>query len=190
MNYELIDDKYFVDLTKYVPSTIWENSELIQSAYRNQGIELGLLYYYLEDLKNQLFIDSATWGLTYWEEEYGIVPNLNSDYEERREVIKARKRGQGTCTKALIKSVAESFSGGECEVIENTAPYTFTIKFTGVKGIPKNMEGLKEVLNSIKPAHLLYDFKYTYTSWNHLESKNLSYNNAESMKWDEIEIYE
>lgn len=185
-----MDDKYFVNLTKYVPAVVWKKSKVIQSIYKNQGMELGLLYYYLEDLKDQLFIDTATWGLTYWEEEYGIVPNSNSTYEERRENIKARKRGQGTCTKALIKSVAEAFSGGECDVIENTAPYTFTIQFVGIKGIPKNMEGLREAINTIKPAHMLYNFKYTYSSWDYLESKNLTYNNVEEMKWDEIEIYD
>ena len=183
-------DKYFVDLTKYVPAVVWKKSKVIQSVYKNQGIELGLLYYYLEDLKDQLFIDTATWGLAFWEEEYGIVPNSNSTYEERRENIKARKRGQGTCTKALIKNVAEAFSGGECNVLENTAPYTFTIQFVGVKGIPKNMQGLKDVLNTIKPAHLLYDFKYTYTNWNYLDSKNLSYDDAEALKWDDLEIYD
>ena len=183
-------DKSFVDLTKYVPAVVWKKSKIIQSVYKNQGTELRLLYYYLADLKDQLFIDHATWGLDSWEEEYGIVPNSDSTYEERRENIKARKRGQGTCTKALIKNVAEAFSGGECDVIENTAPYTFTIKFIGVKGIPKNMQGLIEVLNTIKPAHMLYEFKYTYSSWNYLESKNLSYNNVEAMTWDEIQIYE
>ena len=185
---ELIDNGYFVDLTKYVPTVVWKKSDIIKGEYKTQGLELGLLYYYLEDLKNQLFIDTATWGLVFWEEEYGIPTNLNYSYEERREIIKARKRGQGTCTKALIKNVAEAFSGGECNVLENTAPYTFTIQFVGVKGIPRNMQGLKEAINDIKPAHMLYGFKYTYTNWDYLDNKNLSYNNAELLTWDEIEI--
>lgn len=182
--------KYFVDLTKYVPPFIYENNEIMQAIYKSQGEELGSLLYYLDDLTKQFFIDTATWGLTYWEEEYGIETNLNYSYEERREVIKAKKRGQGTCTKALIKSVAEAFSGGECKVIENTGPYQFTIKFIGVKGIPRNMQGLINAVDEIKPAHLVYEFQYTYTSWDYLDSKNLSYDNAESIKWDDLEIYD
>lgn len=183
-------EKYFVDLTKYVPPFIYENNEIMQAIYKSQGEELGSLLYYLEDLTNQFFIDTATWGLTYWEEEYGIVTNLNYSYEERREVVKAKKRGQGTCTKALIKNVAEAFSGGEVNVIENTAPFQFTIQFIGVKGIPKNMANLINAIDDIKPAHLGYIFKYTYTSWNYLDSKNLSYNNSESIKWDDLEIFD
>ena len=49
---ELIDNGYFVDLTKYVPTVVWKKSKVIQSTYKTQGIELGLLYYYLDDLKN------------------------------------------------------------------------------------------------------------------------------------------
>lgn len=183
-------EKYFVDLTKYVPPFIWQNNEIMQAIYKSQGEELGSLLYYIDDLTKQFFIDTATWGLAYWEEEFGIQTNLNYSYEERREVLKAKKRGQGTCTIALIKNVSEAFSGGEVNVIENTAPYMFTIQFIGVKGIPKNMANLINAIDDIKPAHLGYTFKYTYTSWNYLDSKNLSYTNAEKLTWDDLEIYD
>ena len=124
------------------------------------------------------------------EEEYGIKTNLNISLEERREIIMAKKRGQGTCTREMIKNVCEAFSGGEVNVIENSGPYKFTIQFVGVKGIPKNMPGLINTINEIKPAHLIYDFKYTYTSWNVLDNKKLSWNNASALTWEELEIYE
>lgn len=180
---------YPVDLSKYVPQDIY-NGNVFNKIYKSQEYQLGVLYWQIDDLLKQCFIDTATWGLVYWEEEYGITTNLNYSYEERREVVKAKKRGQGTCTKSLIKNVAEAFSGGECNVIENTAPYTFTIQFVGIKGIPKNMQGLINVIDEIKPAHLIYDFKYTYTSWDYLDSKNLTCNDAEKITWDDIEIYD
>lgn len=187
---ELIDSGYFVDLTKYVPPVVWKKSITNKAIYKTQGIELGLLYYYLDDLKNQLFIDTATWGLTSWEEEYGIPTNLNYNYEERREIIKAKKRGQGTCTKALIKSVAETFSGGECNVLENTAPYTFTIQFIGVKGIPKNMQGLKDVINTIKPAHMIYNFKYTYNTYGMIKDSNLTHEQLKQFTYGDLKTTE
>ncbi|MDU4587052.1 MULTISPECIES: YmfQ family protein [Clostridium] len=180
---------YPVDLSKYVPQDIY-NGNVFNKIYKSQEYQLGVLYWQMDDLLKQCFIDTATWGLIYWEEEYGIGTNLNYSYEERREVVKAKKRGQGTCTKSLIKSVAEAFSGGECNVIENTAPYTFTIQFVGIKGIPKNMQGLINAVDEIKPAHLVYNFKYTYTSWDYLDGKNLSYNNAEKILWTDLEIYD
>lgn len=182
-------EKYLIDLTKYVPPFIYENNIEIKAIYTAQGTELGRLLYYLDDIKKQLHIDTATWGLSLWEEAYGIATNLNYSFEERREIIKAKKRGNETCTIALVKSVSRAFSGGEVNVIENTAPYTFTIQFIGVKGIPKNMQGLINAIEDIKPAHLVDNFKYTYTSWEYLDSKNLSYNDIEIIKWDDLEIY-
>lgn len=180
---------YPVDLSKYVPQDIY-NGNVFNKIYKSQEYQLGVLYWQMDDLLKQFFIDTATWGLVYWEEEYGIVTNLNYSYEERREVVKAKKRGQGICSKLLIKNVAEAFSGGECNVIENTAPFTFTIQFVGIKGIPKNMQGLINAVDEIKPAHLVYNFKYTYTSWDYLDGKNLTYNDTKNIQWNDLEIYE
>lgn len=92
--------------------------------------------------------------------------------------------------KKLIEDVASKFSGGEVNVIENTGPYEFTIQFVGIKGIPRNMQNLINAIEDIKPAHLDYKFKYTYTNWNYLDGKNLSFDRAEYIKWDDLEIYD
>ncbi|NFI95249.1 DUF2313 domain-containing protein [Clostridium botulinum] len=182
-------EKYFVDLRKYTPKFIHEQP-IMKTIYSVQGTELGGLNYYIQDLINQCFLDTATWGLEQWEKEFGIETNLNYSYEERREILKAKKRGQGTCTVAMIKNAAEAFSGGECNVIENTGEYEFTIQFVGVKGIPRNLQAFKDMLNNIKPAHLDYVFKYTYTNWNYLDGKNLSFDKADNIAWDDLEIYD
>ena len=182
-------DKFRVDLSKYVPEFLY-NEKTLNKIYKSQEEQLAVVLWQSDDLLKQGFIDTATWSLSIIEEEYGIKTNLNMSLEERREIIKAKKRGQGTCTKEMIKNVCEAFSGGECNVIENTGPYAFTIQFVGVKGVPRNMSGLISTINEIKPAHLVYDFKYTYTTWDYLDSKNLSYKNAEALTWDELEIYD
>lgn len=186
-DYEL--EKYKVDLTKYAPDFI-RNIETFKAIYDTQGVELGSLNYYLEDLINQCFIDTATWGLIYWEQEYGIETNLYYSYEDRRSFLKARKRGQGTTTIAMIKSVAESFSGGEVDIVEDYENYSFTIQFIGIKGIPKNMEVFKAMIEDIKPAYLGYSFKYTYTIWNVIEKNNQIWSGLKTKTWDEIKISE
>lgn len=181
--------KYFIDLKQYVPSFISEIIEM-ETIYDLQGAELGGLLCYLDDIFKQFFIDTATWGLVYWENEYGLETNLTMSYEERREVIKAKKRGQGTTTKEMIKNVAEAFSGGEVNIIEDNANYSFIVQFIGIKGIPKNMQIFKNMLEDIKPAHLAYSFKYTYTVWNVLKEKNLTWSNSKVKTWDELKVYE
>ncbi|MZK53426.1 YmfQ family protein [Clostridium beijerinckii] len=182
-------EKYKIDLTKYVPPFVIEIPEM-KASYDVQGTELGGFLYYSDDVKKQLHIDTATWGLVYWEERYGIETNLDLSYEQRREMVKAKKRGQGTTTKQMIKNVAEVFSGGEVNVIENTGPYIFTIQFVGVKGIPRNMQAFINMLEDIKPAHLGYEFKYTYTVWNFLKEKKLTWNNSKAKTWDQLKVYE
>ncbi|BDR84864.1 YmfQ family protein [Clostridium tetani] len=128
------------------------------------GYELALLNWKREDLIKQCFIDTATWGLSLWEDEYGIEADLSKSYEERREILKAKKRGHGTVTKKLIKETAEAFSGGEVEIIEHPESYSFVVKFIGVYGIPKNMGDFKDMLETIKPAHLGYTFEFILTT--------------------------
>jgi len=182
-------EKYKVDLTKYVPPFVNEITEM-KASYDVQSTELGSLLYYADDVKNQLRIDTATWGLIYWEDAYGIETNLSLSYEQRRAIAKAKKKGQGTTTIQMIKTVAETFSGGQVGIIEHDDDYYFTVQFIGVKGIPSNMQSFINMLEDIKPAHLGYVFKYTYTNWDYLDNRNLTWDNVESSTWDQLEIYE
>ncbi|WP_143329038.1 YmfQ family protein, partial [Clostridium puniceum] len=181
--------KYMVDLNPYVPTFISELPE-VKAIYDVESLELGLLKYQLEDVKKQFRIDTATWGLDWWENKYGVETNNLLSYEERREIVKAKKCGRGTTTKAMIKTTAERFSGGECKIIEHNGEYYFTVHFIGVKGIPKNMQAFKDMLDLIKPAHLAYDFAYTYNTWGMLKDSGLTWEQAQNITWDEIRTYD
>ena len=50
------------------------------------------------------------------------------------------------------------------------------------------MQGFIDMLDAIKPAHLAYEFKYTYTVWNHLT--DLTWGQVNAMTWDELRVYE
>lgn len=175
------------DLMSLLP-WYYKSNVTIEGLQNSIAKELGKLYYNLEDLINQLFIDTTTWGLSIYEKELRLPTNLNLSYEERREIIKAKLWGRGTTTKQMIKDTAEAFSGGEVDVIEYPEEYKFVVKFIGVKGIPRNMQGFIDMLETIKPAHLAYEFKYTYTVWNHLT--DLTWGQANAMTWDELRVYE
>lgn len=55
-------NKHKIDLTKYVPPFVVEIPEM-KASYDVQGTEIGSLLYYADDVKKQLRIDTATWGL-------------------------------------------------------------------------------------------------------------------------------
>lgn len=180
-------EEYFVDLARYVPPFLAELQELAE-LYRTEGYEIGYLQHNLRDLFDQAFIVSATWGLVLWERMYGVTTNMSLSYEQRREILMAKLRGQSTTTKQMIRDTAAAFSGGEVQVIEDNPCYHFIVRFVGVKGIPRNMQAFIDMLNEIKPAHLSYSFEYTYTVWGNL--KGLTWGELKAKTWDEVRIME
>ena len=113
---------------------------------------------------------------------------MSLSYEQRREIIIAKIRGQGTTTAEMIRSVAEAFTGGEVEVIEDSPNYHFIVRFVGVYGIPRNMQAFISILEDIKPAHLWYTFDYKYVIWNDLKQK--TWNDLRPYTWDGLRIDE
>lgn len=177
------------NLMKYLP-WYYGKSATMKEIQESIAKEFGIFGYYMENAQKQFFVDTATWGLNNYEKELGIKTNMNLDFEERREIIKAKLRGRGTTTKEMIKNTAEAFSGGEVDVIEYPEEYRFIVKFIGVKGIPKNMQGFIEMLETIKPAHLAYKFKYTYTTCQMLIDWNVTCDEAKTMTCTELKTYE
>jgi len=174
---------YAPDLMRYLPWYYKENKTMteLQSIVAQ---ELGKLAYNTDNMLNQLFIDTATWGLSMYEKELGLQTNMFLSYEERREIVKAKLRGRGTTTVKMIKDTAETFSGGEVEVIEYPAENRFVIKFIGVKGIPRNMQSFINMLETIKPAHLAYEIQYTFTVWDFVNQ--LTWESASQYTWNEL----
>lgn len=146
---------------------------------------------FIQDIIHQCFIETATWGLRVWEELYGIPVDANKDIKFRRSVIKSKMRGQSTTTIKNLKNVAESFSNGEVEIIENLDEYTFGIKFVGNRGIPPNMDDLINSLHENIPCYLVYEFIFVYMTWNEFESYNKTFDEWDSLNltWDELQIY-
>ncbi|GKX29201.1 hypothetical protein SH1V18_16810 [Vallitalea longa] len=178
---------YTPDLIRYLPPFLHNVREII-TLEKTSADEVGALKYEIEDVINQFFINTATWGLDLWESELGLMTDPSKPYSLRREIIIAKIRGAGTTTKQLIKNVAVAYSGGEVDVIEYPDEYRFEIQFIGIKGIPLNMAGLIKSIEDIKPAHLTYSFKYTYTVWNMLS--DLNWQQANNKTWNEIKVYE
>lgn len=135
------------------------------------------------NLTNTFFLANCK-DLKVWEELIDLKVDINKSDEFRRERIKAKLRGQGTTNKALIENVSSSFSGGEVEIIEDSYNNKFTIKFIGQLGIPANMEDLELSIEEIKPAHLIFDFKYSYRT--HKTLNSYTHNQLESFNHNQL----
>lgn len=145
----------------------------------------------LNETIDECFVNTASALLSRYEKIYGLQVDVTKSDEFRRERIRAKIRGIGTVTKQMIIDTAASYSNGEVEVIEDTANYKFIIKFVGVRGIPANMADLTLTINEIKPAHLAFEFEYTWITWDEFDRYNKTWDewDALNLTWDEFEVY-
>jgi uncharacterized protein YmfQ (DUF2313 family) len=174
------------DLMAYLPA-YWQGIRDMVELQTTLAEELGISIASAADLAKQFYVSTATWGLSYWEQEFGLATDPSMSYEWRREIIIAKMRGHGTVTKQMLIGVASAFSGGEVDVIEYPAEYRFVIQFIGVLGVPANLTGFMAMLEQIKPAHLSYSFLYTYTTWDMVS--DLTWQEAGTRTWGQLRTY-
>lgn len=141
----------------YAPPELAEQ-RVFSQIYEAQDKQIDKLDENIQDLLNQFFIETATWGLQYWEEEFNIIPNINDTYEIRRNRILAKKRGQGTTTKEVIKNICNSYVDNT-DVIEHSVEYWFELILESYKGFPYLLNDLYDIIDEIKPAHLGTGYK-------------------------------
>jgi hypothetical protein len=144
--------------------SVYGNSPEVRDIQAGYQAALDELVNSVDDLKEQLRVDTATWGLALWEDYFGITPGAGQSDFTRREVIKAKMRSAGTTTVALIKTVSEAYTNGEVDVTENNPAYTFTVTFVSTRGQPPNLDQLKAAIEEIKPAHLGVAYVFVYTT--------------------------
>lgn len=137
-----------------------------------------------DGLMDQLCVNTATWGLQYWEQTLGITVEQGKDLEYRRSRIRSKLRGSGVTTVALIESVAESFSNGDVAVTEYPQSYRLEIKFVGTIGIPPNLEDLTASLREILPAHLAWDYVMVYNTWD--VTAQHTWDELRQRSWDDV----
>jgi len=146
------------DLCKLLP--LYErSSNVFNELINSEGIEFDLLESKIEDLENQFSINTATWGLDFFEKQLNILTDLNKTYEERRSIIISKWRGSGKIDKELIKIVVDSYNIGEVEV---TFDGNIIITVTGSKGKPEKFDDINNSVEEIKPAHLMIQYLFSY----------------------------
>lgn len=141
-----------------------------------------------DDLMKQACPATATWGMTIYEREYGIEPDVSKPHDQRLSRWRAKRRGQGTTTKELIKLMASSFTGGEVDVREPKGQYLVEIEFIGTWGVPPNVDDLEESIREVLPAHLDLTLLYKYLTFGMLTAQDMTFGEltALGLEWPEF----
>ncbi|RJE48697.1 MULTISPECIES: putative phage tail protein [unclassified Dehalobacter] len=174
----------------YLPNWLTEK-EPIKSVLESFGRDTGLAEDAVKDVLSQCFVDTATWGIKYWEEYLGISVNESKPLSYRQSVVKAKLRGAGTTTAALIEATAESYQNGNVDVLDLPGQNKVQIKFAGIYGIPPNMSDFQPAINRAIPAHLMVEYLYTYLTWLALNGAGLSWAelDAAQFTWAKFETW-
>lgn len=149
------------NLFQYLPN-YYQDIREFQTLIGTENEEVEQLSVTIDEVLEQFYVDTATWGLANWERICGIPVDESKPVEQRRSVVKSKLRGIGTVTVALIKNVAESWYNGEVEVTEQPSLYTVKIKFVSKLGVPSNLADIQNALREIIPAHLAINFEFSY----------------------------
>lgn len=138
-------------------SNIYDNSKVALNIYQAYGVVLSKQHdFILKDFIAQMFPQTATWGLRYWEEEFGIITDASKTIEERRRYLMSVMFKKIPMTPYRIKQIVTGITNIPCEVIENVAPNTMEII---LRGYYQLSSVVKAELDKKLPAHLNYIFK-------------------------------
>lgn len=121
--------------------------------FQSIGLALDEITGFAEGLGNQTVPQTSDWSIPDWEEEYGISPDPSQTAEQRRSNIIMRMNFVSPANPARLEQIASASSGVPCNIVENISKNTFAILMRELGGDISNM---KEVLDSAKPAHLIY----------------------------------
>lgn len=102
---------------------------------------------------------TSTILLDQYEDHYGLPRNPDLTTEQRQARIVAKMQSRAPCNpKRLESAVSQVLGGVEVEITERVAKYTFLV---AIKDSVTTIEPARELLDKMKPAHLIYIIQVT-----------------------------
>lgn len=109
----------------------------------------------LLDLKNQIFIETATWRLADWERVLNISVKPNATYDERRNQILLKFQGANAVTEKFMNNLINMFCENKTGyIVPHNSEYYFEVCVSADDKI--NWKELLETVNLYKPAYLAF----------------------------------
>lgn len=177
-----------IDAMEKLPEEVYHGEEHVRCFQEAVRVQIENVQAARDDLMLQLRPSTATWGLTIYEKQYGVTPDVTKPRDQRLSRWRAKRRGQGTTTKELIELMASSFSGGEVAVTEHTAEYLVEIMFVGTWGVPPNIEDFEQSIREVLPAHLDIRLTYRYLTFGTLTAQNMAFSGISALNMEFTEF--
>lgn len=157
-------------MLSYVSDGFYDNSYVGKWLYQVMGLEHDSVLEILETLPDQMFPETATWGLMYHEIKWGLPIRENLSYEERRKLIYQKRDYRAPMTPHRMEVLLSDLSG--CTVYINDIhslgddgyvpehPNVFRVTLE-VGSDPVNMGEVLQKLKKVKQSHTTFTFRVT-----------------------------
>lgn len=151
-------------LLSRVSSDFYFKSYVGKWLYEVMGEELDDLMATVEDMPYQEFVETATWGLKYWEIMYGLDVREDMSYEWRRARIYAQKYTLKPPTPYWMEKMIEDVGGRKAHVTDwfedhSIAVNTFVVKIEDGSN-PVDIHKIVEKLKQNKQSHTVFDVRF------------------------------
>ena len=149
---------YLVDLLSYMPEHLTKDRETV-TLLLVESEEHNLQEKWLQEIFKQFFIETATWGLAKYENDYGLVANPGDTYQQRRNRIYLKLQSKQTSTKEFMAKLAARYFSKDAIIIpkEDNPNDSFWIINKG--GTLLYAEDFFEAIDTYIPAHLGFTFQ-------------------------------
>lgn len=114
-----------------------------------------------EDVLKQMFPQTATWGLKYWEELCGIHSNDEIPINQRRSIVISKLSQTSPTTKYRMQQIIKVFAT-EVQIDTRHSEYAFDAILKTKGQFNANVQEIAKVIDDIKPAHLGYTLQFEY----------------------------
>lgn len=137
---------------------IYDFDRFMLTLFQTVGIEVDEMHKWVRELRLQAFPQTATWGLRYWEQRYGLPVNESLPIEERRRRVLLWMVTEWPITRRQMEIIVSAIAGMPVEIEENVAPYVFRVFIRWNTDKLLDLVAVRNVIEESKPAHLTFQF--------------------------------
>ena len=146
----------------YVSSDFYKSSYVGKWLYQVMGLEFDDARRLAEELPDQFFPETATWGLMYHEIKWGLPVRGNLSYEERRRLIYLKRDFKAPMTPYRMERYLADATGFDVSIRDcNDSdgerfehPNIFKVIFSGEGTVDTAFA--RQLLDKIKQSHTVY----------------------------------
>lgn len=162
----------------------YQKSDAVKELYDAVRRGLQLAENELSRQDKNLFITTTDEFMLH-ERDVGLT-SISSDNDTLRGRVVARLQGERIMTLDALKDIVKAYEKTGCVIREDYSKYTVVVIFYYRVGFPEGLEELKKTIEELKPAHLQFEYQISSNTWNDLNKKLSSWDEAKNYTWNTV----